>query len=88
MSLNLAPCLFLKDNEIFIFLFLLDTCVCHHSHSLEISVNSSENTIFLIKNVILSMTLKIKLKYLDDICFLNALRCLHLVPLLMVVFTI
>lgn len=34
------------------------------------------------------MTTKIKLQYIDNTCFLNALRCLHMVPLLMIMFKI
>lgn len=49
MPLNLAAHLLFKDSEKVTFLFLLDTCVCHPSSSVEILVNSLGNTISLIK---------------------------------------
>lgn len=46
ISLNLAHVYFSKkNNKIFIFLFLLDTYVCHHSFPVKIFVNSFGKTI-------------------------------------------
>lgn len=68
-SCNFAPHLLFKERQWdFHFRVSPGCCVCHHSSSMEMSVNSLEKTISLITNPILSVTLKFKLKITDDKC--------------------